>query len=128
MSMADMSKVDKIPDGADAVFLSGKIHGAEHQLYIISMNWCANDGNGSFEIEIVDAPRILQAYEESCGDAEEFFGTLPALFQGEWKYCDAPSEDFDELADAWFDADFISDRDGTLIDEMLFLVNWAKGE
>lgn len=125
--MADMNKLDKILDGMDAVFLPGKIHGAEHQVYILSMNWQANDGQGSFEVEVIDAARVMQAYEMSGGDAQEFFGILPDLCQGEWGYCDAPSRDFDEYVDTFFDADFVYEIDGGVVEEMLFLVDWAKG-
>ena len=126
--MADMNKLDNILDGMDAIFLPGKIHGAEHQVYVLYMNWQANNENGSFEIEVMDRERLLKAYEESAGNCTTFFDILPDMFQGEWYYCDAGSEDFDELVDAYFDADFLVGRDGGKEDEMLFLVNWAKGE
>ena len=56
MTLAD------IDAGIDAVFLPGKIHSCEWQVYIIYLNESANDGNGSFEIEIIDAKRILDLY------------------------------------------------------------------
>ena len=114
-----------IPAGIDAVFLPGKIHGCEWQVYIIYVNENANDGNGSFEIEIVDARRIIQLYADVCGDEVTFFSELPDWFQGEWQYCDNGDDGFDELVDSYNDADFILDRDGKTQDEMMFLVNWA---
>ncbi len=115
-----------IKEGADAVFLPGKIHGAEHEVYVIYMNWEANEGKGSFEIEIMDAERILKAFNESEGDADLFFEILPDMFQGEWCYCDAPSGSFDEYVEAYPTADFIAGRDGDANDEMIFLVRWAQ--
>ena len=114
-----------IDPGKDAVFLPGKIHGCTWQAYIIYINEAANDGNGSFEIEIVDAFRILKHYVDSLGDPETFFDDLPDLFQGEWKYSNNGSPDFDELVDKFNEADFLIDRDGDKRDEMMFLVNWA---
>lgn len=117
----------ELPAGTDAVFLPGKIHGCEWQAYILYVNESANNGNGSFEIEIIDAKRILSLYAAVCGDADEFFNLLPDYFQGEWKYCDNGSEEFDELVDMYPKADFIVERDGGLIEEMMFLVDWAVG-
>ena len=109
----------------DAVFLPGKIHGCDWQVYIIYLNPCANDGKGSWEIEIVDAERILKLYEEVKGDAEAFFGELPDWFQGEWKYCDYGSQCYIELEEAYPLADFIVGRDGDINNEMNFILEWA---
>ena len=46
-------------DSQDAVFLPGKIHGCDYQVYIIYQNEQANEGKGSWEIEIIDCYRIL---------------------------------------------------------------------
>lgn len=119
------SKWIDIPCGDDAVFLPGKIHGCEWQVYIIYMNEAANDGNGSFEIEIVDAKRIIELYARVYGNEIEFFAELPDLFHGEWYYCDNGYDGFDDYVDAYWRADFIVNRDGGLKEEMMFLVNWA---
>lgn len=116
-----------IVEGADAIFLPGKIHGCEWQIYIIYHNSCANDGKGSWEIEIIDAERILQLNEEVNGDAEEFFEKLPDWFHGEWRYCDKGMADYDALEEAYSSADFIVGKDGGLKEELLFLTNWAEG-
>jgi len=71
----------------DAVFLPGKIHGNENEIWIIYMNW--DSTVESWEIMIVDAPRIIELYEECAGNAEAFWGTLPDLFHGEWYYYSA---------------------------------------
>ena len=63
----------KIEDGIDAVFLPGKIHGCEWQAYIIYQNEQANDGKGSWEIEVIDKERILQIYKDVSGNPDEFF-------------------------------------------------------
>ena len=120
-----MIKIE-IQDGMDAVFLPGKIHGCEYQVYIIYMNTEANNGNGSWEVEIVDKDRILRLYDEVKGDAEKFFDLLPDWFQGEWYYIDSALEGFDDLTDVYPTADFIVGRDGGIHEEMMFLVNWAK--
>lgn len=117
----------RIEEAVDAVFLPGKIHGCEDELYIIYFNPCACDGKGSWEIEIVDYDRILELYEEVDGNEEEFFALLPDWFQGEWYYCDADHEGFEEYSEIYWEADFIVGRDGNVHDEMMFLVNWAKG-
>lgn len=116
-----------IKDGVDAVFLPGKIHGAEHLVYVIYMNWEANDGEGSFEIQIMDAERIVEAYNEAKGDQSLFFEILPDMFQGEWCYCDAPRDEFCELVHMYQEADFLVGRDGDTEAEMHFLLNWATG-
>lgn len=115
-----------IDDGVDAVFLPGKIHGCEDEVYVIYYNSQANDGNGSWEIEIVDKPRILSLYEAVHGNADLFFECLSDLFQGEWRYCDAGSEMFEKYRKVYADADFLFGRDGDAHDEMLFLINWAR--
>ncbi len=114
-----------IEPGIDAVFLPGKIHDSESRVYIIYLNECANDGNGSFEIEVVDAERILKLNEYVDGDAEAFFDLLPDWFQGEWYYCDnrpGYEDSFQSYADAYYDADYIGSGD----DELGFLVEKAK--
>jgi len=121
-----MYNAELIKDGQQAVFLPGKIHGAEHQVYVLNMNWEANDGYGSFDIWIVDDERILKAYRYADKDPYEFFDQLSSLFQGEWKYCDAPSDEYDELVNAWPEADFITDRDGDEYNLMDYLVEWAR--
>lgn len=118
-------KWTNIKAGVDAVFLPGKIHGCEWQVYIIYLNENANNGNGSFEIEICDAWRILSLYADVHGNEKAFFELLPDKFQGEWQYCNSGTDTFDEYVEMYSNADFIVDRDGGLVDEMLFLVNWA---
>ena len=114
-----------IVEGMDAVFLPGKIHGCEHQVYIIYLNESANDGKGSWEIEILDADRILKLNEQVGGDAEKFFDILPDWFHGEWRYCDKGMDGYDDLEEAYPSADFIVGRDGGLEEELAFLVEWA---
>ena len=120
-----MDVLDIIP-GIDAVFLPGRIHGCEWQAYIVYLNAEANEGNGSFEIEIIDKNRILDLYKSVNGNAQDFFGILPDLFHGEWYYCNSGTEEFEEYAREYNDADFIFGRDGDEYDEMMFLVNWAN--
>lgn len=114
-----------IDNTMDAVFLPGKIHGCEHQVYIIYQNPQANNGSGSWEIEIIDAERILKLNREVNGNAEEFFALLPDMFHGEWKYCDFDSEGYAELEQAYPFANFIVGRDGDIKDELAFLLKWA---
>lgn len=120
-------KIAAIPSGMDAVFLPGKVHGCDWQAYIIYFNENADEGNGCWEIEIVDKERILKLYDEVNGDSEAFFGRLPDMFHGEWYYCNNGSDDFEAYLDAYPTADFICGRDGGDDEEMMFLVNWAKG-
>ena len=110
----------------DAVFLPGKIHGCQHHVYIIYFNPNAEGGVGCYEIEIIDAERVLKLYDEVDGCAEAFFDALPDLFHGEWKYCDSDSECFKELDEAYPTADFLIGRDGGTDEELEFLYNWAK--
>lgn len=117
--------LNNIISGNDAVFLPGKIHGCEEQLYVIYLNQNANDGKGSFEIEILDAPRILKCFSDVNGNVEDFFGELPVYYHGEWKYSNKGDSDFDELYEAYQNADFIVGRDGSPFEEMIFLVKWA---
>lgn len=113
-------------DGKDAIFLPGKIHGAEHQIYIIYYNPDADNGNGCFEIEVLDAERIIELYEYANGDAEKFFTLLPEWFQGEWYYCDIGTDLFDSYTHIYNEADFITGRDGDRNQELLFLMNAVK--
>ena len=115
-----------IVDGADAVFLPGKIHGCEDQLYIIYHNTDANGGNGSFEIEILDYERVLKLAEEKDMCAEVFFERLSDMFQGEWCYCNSDSEDYWNFVEDFFNADFVFGRDGGATEEYEFIVNWAR--
>lgn len=119
MTLAD------IDAGIDAVFLPGKIHSCEWQVYIIYLNESANDGNGSFEIEIIDAKRILDLYVNVKGNTSLFFEMLPDWFQSEWYYCDNGMDGFDDYVDAFPNANFIVGQDGDETDEMMFLVGWA---
>ena len=45
-------------DGQDAVFLPGKIHGCDYQVYIIYQNEQANEGKGSWEIEMKKLKKV----------------------------------------------------------------------
>lgn len=125
-SLKREEKLALIVDGADAVFLPGKIHGCEDQLYIIYHNTEANGGNGSFEIEILDYERVLKLAEEKGMCAEVFFERLSDMFQGEWRYCNSDSEDYWNFVEDYFNADFIFGRDGDATEEFEFIVNWAR--
>ena len=121
-----MNQKNNIEEGIDAVFLPGKIHGCEDQIYIIYLNPQACEGKGCFEIEIIDYERILRLNEEVSGNAEVFFDKLPDLFHGEWQYCNFGSESFDGYVEDYFNADFIVGRDGNIEDELDFIVDWAR--
>ena len=125
-SLTREEKIALIVDGADAVFLPGKIHGCEDQLYVIYHNTEANGGNGSFEIEILDYERVLKLAAEKDMCAEVFFEKLSDMFQGEWRYCNSDSEDYWNFVEDYFDADFVFGRDGEAAEEFEFIVNWAK--
>ena len=75
-SLKREEKLALIVDGADAVFLPGKIHGCEDQLYIIYHNNEANSGKGSFEIEILDYERVLKLADSKDMCAEVLFEKL----------------------------------------------------
>ena len=115
-SLTREEKIALIVDGADAVFLPGKIHGCEDQIYIIYHNTEANSGNGSFEIEIIDYERVLKLAAEKDMCAEVFFEKLSDMFQGEWRYCNSDSEDYWNFVEDYFDADFVFGRDGEASD------------
>lgn len=115
--MVDMTK--------DAVFLPGKVHGCEDEIYIVYLNPEANNGNGCFEIGICDYETILRLYEDINHDIVDFFEMLPDYFQGKWCYCNAHTEEFDEYAVDYEKADFIVGRDGDERDEFNFIIEWA---
>lgn len=119
-------QTSEITPGLDAVFMPGKIHGCEDELYIVYFNEQADEGNGCMEIEIVDYETILKLYNDVEGNYIDFFDLMPDYFQCEWKYETYGTADFDELCDAYQDADFIYGRDGDAEMEMYFIVNWAK--
>jgi hypothetical protein len=116
----------KIESGVDAIFLPGKIHGCEEELYIIYLNAEGNEGKGCMEIEIVDYETILDLYKDTEGDCARFFCIMPDYFHGKWKYEPYGTDGFDELCDAYEEADFIFGRDGDCEAEMRFIVDWAK--
>lgn len=116
----------KIESAVDAIFLPGKIHGCEEELYIIYLNGEGDEGRGCMEIEIVDYETILELYEDTEGDYARFFCFMPDYFHGKWKYEPYGTDYFDELCNAYEDADFILGRDGDAEIEMHFIVDWAK--
>ena len=116
----------KIESGVDAIFLPGKIHGCEEELYIIYLNAEGDEGRGCMEIEIVDYETILELYEDAEGDYARFFCFMPDYFHGKWRYEPYGTDYFDELCNAYEDADFILGRDGDAEIEMHFIVDWAK--
>jgi len=118
--------LSRIGDGVDAVFLPGKVHGCEDQLYIIYYSPQGYGGKGCFEIEIVDYERVLSLYATVDGDADCFFEELPGKFQGEWRSCGFEDESFGDYAEEYFNADFIFGRDGYSKAELEFIVNWAR--
>lgn len=118
--------LSQIEEGADAVFLPGKLHGCEDQIYIIYLNPQAYGGKGCFEIEIIDYERVIELYDSVCGDAGRFFDLMPDKFQGEWKYCDLSNECFPDYVEEYFNADFLFGRDGGNKEELEFFVAWAR--
>ena len=100
--------MQKFIDGQDAVFLPGKIHGCDWQIYILYYNSCANNHKGCWEIEILDTDRVLALYESVNGEADAFFDLLPDCFQGEWQYCNFGTDAFNEYARVYSSADFTS--------------------
>jgi len=69
-------------DGQEAVFLPGKIHGCDWQIYILYYNSCANNHNGCWEIEILDAERILALNDNYRGFKLKYSGTTVTLTIG----------------------------------------------
>lgn len=119
------SNVVEIEDGIDAVFLPGTIHGCDDEIYIIYLNSDGNNGDGCWEIEILDYERVLKVYEITGNDCDLFFAELADWFHGEWRYCNSGSEYYDELIELYNTADFIVGKDGNSYEEMLYIVNWA---
>ena len=124
--ISEEDKLACIEDGVDAVFLPGKIHGCEDQIYIIYFNAQADNERGCFEIEKIDWERILELYDEVGGNTEAFWDILPDWFHGEWEYCNTDHDDFDELVEAYPTADFICGRDGGGEEELEFILKWAR--
>ena len=116
--MVDMTK--------DAVFLPGKIHGCEDEIYIVYLNPDANEGKGSFEVCVCNYETLLEVYEDAKHDAERFNEIMPDYFHGKWWYIDAPSEMYNEYVQSFEDADFIVGRDGDEEDEFNFIIRWAQ--
>lgn len=110
----------------DAVFLPDNVHGCEDELYIIYQNTEANNGKGSFEIEVCDYITILTLYEDVNHDVEKFFELMPDYFQGKWYYSDYPSIGYRAWEESYDTADFIVGRDGDKRDEFEFIIDWAK--
>ena len=109
----------------DAIFLPGKIHGCEDELYIIYKNEYSNNGNGSIEIQVIDYKTILELYDDTNGDYDKFFELMPGYCKG--YYADAGiNEEYEELYEAYPTADFIMGRDGGTEEEFNFIIQWAK--
>ena len=118
--------VNDIPEGCDAIFLPGKLHGCKDQLYILWYNPNACDGRGSWDIAPVDWDTVLELYNDVRGNEDDFFALLPDRFQGMWFYCDADCEEFNAYTQMYNEADFLFGRDGGEREEMEFIINWAK--
>lgn len=116
--MVDMTK--------DAVFLPGKVHGCEDEIYIVYLNPEANEGKGSFEVQVCDYETLLEVYEIATKRADRFFEIMPTFFNGKWLYIDAPSDMYNEYVEVFEDADFIVGRDGDEEDEFNFIIRWAQ--
>lgn len=109
----------------DAVFLPGKIHGCEDELYIIYENECSNDGKGSMEIQIIDYKTILELYANVGGKTDEFFEHMPSYCKGYYAEAGIHKE-YEDLCKIYPTADFIVGRDGSIKEEMEFIINWAN--
>lgn len=125
---------EDLPYGKDAVFLPDDSY--TDAFTIIYVNEDANDGNGSFEIEDIDADGILKAYEQMKAEnrtaKDVFLDILPNMYNGKWGYVDNGSDipqmqaEFDACVKNFYKADFIESIDGDYEDELQFLVDWAK--
>ena len=125
--MDDVIKLlENIRPGDDAVFLPGKVHGCEWQVYIVYYNEYSNGGNGGFDIQVVSKDEIIKMHEESGGNVCTFFELFPNCLHGDYRYCDRGSPQFIEYAKAYHEADFVYGRDGGEVEEMEFLINFAK--
>lgn len=119
--------------GKDAVFYPAylrpklpSLHGCEYQLYIVYYNDCANDSNGSIEIEIVDYTTLIELYHDVHGNYNAFFDLMPSYFQGKWYYADnGYDSDYNDIKEIFDSADFIVGRDGSVEDEFNFIMHWA---
>ncbi len=123
-----LSLTPSLPEGEDAVFLPGKIHGCEDELYILSFNPNACDEKGSWDIEVIDRDGILELINEVEDNCEAFFELLPDKYQGRWYYCDTGTLEFHSYCKAYDEADFLIGRDGGTEEEYEFIKAWAKGE
>ena len=120
----------------DAVFLPASLrngveslHGCENELYIVYHNNDSNDGNGSFEIEILDYETTLKLYKCTNENYKLFFDLLPYYFKGKWQYIDKGCDtSYDKLYSLYNDADFIVCRDGTVEDEFNFIKQWLMSK
>lgn len=115
-----------IPPGTDAILKPAE---GSDILCIIYINECANNGNGSFEIEHLDPYTVKEVYDRSLRNASMFFVLLPDYYNNRWYYCDNTPEretEFNGWVDEYFNADFIVGRDGGIEEEFQYIMNWAS--
>ena len=110
---------------AYAIFLPGKIHGCDGQLYILYYNPDAGDGNGCMEIGSIWYDEILLLFKKCNGDPLVFFEDLP--FYCSWSYCDRGAYGYEDLESTHSTADKYCAPDGSdSKDVMNWMVNWAS--
>lgn len=110
---------------AYAIFLPGKIHGCDGQLYILFYNPDAGDGRGCWEIGSIWYDEILNLFRSCKEDAHEFFEDLP--FYCSWTYCDRGAYGYEDLESAYDTADMYYTFDGASgNDIMKRMVDWSS--
>lgn len=118
-------------DGAEAVFLPGKLHGNENEVYIMCFSDDSDCGKESFMIYAVRARDILEVcntykaarlHTEECAVAAcDIICSISKGF-----YVDSGKALFESYKEVFGEADFILGRDGGYKEEAEFLVGWAK--
>lgn len=118
----------------DAIFLSGKLHGCEDELYVVYFNPNGNIGKGCFEINILNADEVLANAEKVFSiregtiwdEGNDFIVSLYDEYQYEIQCADFGTEAYEDIMKQYPSADFISGRDGDSMEEARFIINWAK--
>ena len=107
----------------DAIFKAGIIHGCEDELYLIYLN--PDSSVPSWEISHINRYEVL-AYLKSkeALDLEEFFDVVVNDAPHYWEVYDP--ENYCDLSRQYEKADFIYNRDGKILEEATFIINWAK--
>lgn len=109
-----------------AIFKSGKIHNNEDFLCSVTLER-GGDNRLRFEVVKMDYKTLLELEFAVSGDACDFFWYLPDYFGYSNKHIYEGSNEFDEIAGKFYEADWVSEYNTDYRQSLMeYLVLWAN--